>query len=53
MVLNLVEHERIAPQQVNGFADLRIVRVIRRMHGLVNRIMQDDPERVRHMDQKT
>lgn len=42
MVLNLIDHEWVAPQQVNGFPDLRIVRVIRRVHGFVNCIMQDD-----------
>lgn len=53
MVLNLVDHERVAPQQVNGFADLRIVRVIRRVHGFVNCIMEDDIERIEHMGQET
>ena len=52
-MLNLVDHERVTPQQIDGFADLRVIRVIRRMHGFVNRIMEDDTERIGHMSQET
>jgi len=53
MVLNLIEHERIVRQQVNGFADLRIVRVVRGMHGFVNCVMKDDAKWIGHVGQKT
>src|SRR4051794_1893464 len=53
MVLNLIDHERVAPLQVNGFADPWIVCAVRWVHGFVNCIMQDDAERIRHMGEKT